>query len=182
MKTINITLYKTQLLDDVTAKIHFNARSRATTAEQESLMQEASGDDNVDVILRAFNNGVGKILNIASQYSTEQSASATDIVMSVPDSDDEDTLYIIFTMSMPDNYNETMAYSMAQAMHNFLVNMALYTWFKVVSPTDAEGYKTAMDEDAEALQTAMTRRTRITRSDDDSTGQYIYEITYSEDE
>lgn len=73
----------------------------------------------------------------------------------------EDYLYMYLTL--PSNYNHAADDDVAQAAHNYIVNYAIFDWFRIVDKDDAKDYLDLSEANILQIREAINKRIRPTR-------------------
>jgi len=156
-KTITITLHMSEIIYDVQNKTYLRGRSKQDApADIKANMQANDDDENLNQVLRSVGNAYGSLKSALSEYIIESGTTANNGLHANSN--------IVITLSMPSNYNAAGNDVVATGLHKYIVNSAIFDWFVLTSPGDAEVYaplaRAAMGEVVDAIN----RRVRPTRT------------------
>ena len=156
---ITITLYKSELTYDVLNKTYLTGRSRDDGTNHEDVAHMIANEDeeNINQVLRSLTNAYATLKTKISEYLVESETMASN-VLTTP------TGNYAVTLKMPSNTNKATRDSIAAAMHQYLVNMALAEWFTITNKDDAADYSTLAAANLEQLREALHQRVRPTRT------------------
>ena len=68
------------------------------------------------------------------------------------------------TLNMPPNYNQSANDSIANSVHQYMVNKSLGDWYKETFPNNAKAYYDLAMQNIVEIREAVSKRTRPTRS------------------
>ena len=152
---ITIELHKSELIYDVQNKTYLTGRSRANgdNYEQVANMQANDDDENLNQVLRSLGNAWGVLKQRLSEYISDSSTKADNILMS-------ETENIELALWMPSNFDWHVKDSMSVTMHQYLVNYAIGDWFTITNKEDASPYIALANANMEQLREAVNKRLR----------------------
>ena len=155
-KTITITLHMREIIYDVQNKTYLRGRSKQdATPDIKANMQANDDDENLNQVLRSIGNAYGTLKSTLSEYIDESGTTASNVLQ--PNSD------IIVVLTMPSNYNAAGNDVVATGLHKFIVNSAIFDWFVLTSPSDAEVYAPLATAAMADVVNAINRRLRPER-------------------
>ena len=158
-KNITVTLTMSELIYDVQNKTYLTGRSRndGTNHEAVANMQANDDDENINQIMRSIGNAYGTLLVKLSEYIVESGTTANaNLIDSATD--------ITIALVMPSNYNNATKDTIAQALHQYIVNTSIGDWFNITDKNDAEDYYTLAGANLEQIREALNKRIRPTRT------------------
>lgn len=176
--SISIKLYVSELLYDIRNKVFLTGRSRfaGNNHEEVAHMQASDDEDDQDQLLRSIGNAVDLLKTKLSEYSVVEST-ADNVLLTqstrkyFPEgATTKTTSYITLTLSMPSNYNQTTADTIASACHQYVVDMAVGEWFTITNKTDAADYLGMAQTQLEVIREALAKRLRPERPTYNSSG------------
>ena len=160
-KNLNVTLHMSELIYDVQNKTFLTGRSRSDGSNMEyvSHMQANSDEENENQIIRSIGNAFSTLKNRLSEYvvASSSSSSVSNALISASSN-------LVLSLAMPSNYNQATAETIAAAVHQYLVNIALSDWFTITSKTDAADYAALSQVNLNEIRDAINKRVRPERS------------------
>jgi hypothetical protein len=159
-KTLNITLYYSELMYDVQNKTYLTGKSRETGDNFEAVanMQANDDEENKNQILRSIGNAVSALKARLSEYIIDAGDSSSNILQVV-----EDAEKLELSLSMPSNYNNATRDTISAAAHQFIVNTAIGDWFAITNKADASDYVAQATANIIEIREAISKRVRPTR-------------------
>jgi hypothetical protein len=159
-KTLNITLYYSELMYDVQNKTYLTGKSRETGDNFEAVanMQANDDEENKNQILRSIGNAVYALKARLSEYIIDAGDSSSNILQVV-----EDAEKLELSLSMPSNYNNATRDTISAAAHQFIVNTAIGDWFAITNKADASDYVAQATANIIEIREAISKRVRPTR-------------------
>lgn len=159
-KTLNITLYYSELMYDVQNKTYLTGKSRETGDNFEAVanMQANDDEENKNQILRSIGNAVSALKARMSEYIIDAGDSSSNILQVV-----EDAEKLELSLSMPSNYNNATRDTISAAAHQFIVNTAIGDWFAITNKADASDYVAQATANIIEIREAISKRVRPTR-------------------
>ncbi len=158
-KNLTITLKMSELLYEVRNKTWLTGQSRQNgqNFEEVANMQNNEDEEHENQILRSFGNAFNQLKVRLSEYIVASDTTANDI--QIDKSSD-----LTITLSLPSNYNQATATSVATSMHQYLVNTAIAEWFQITNKTDSSDYLTLAGANITQIREAVSKRNRPTRT------------------
>lgn len=159
-KTLNITLYYSELMYDVQNKTYLTGKSRETGDNFEAVanMQANDDEENKNQILRSIGNAISALKARLSEYIIDAGDSSSNILQVV-----EDAEKLELSLSMPSNYNNATRDTISAAAHQFIVNTAIGDWFAITNKADASDYVAQATANIIEIREAISKRVRPTR-------------------
>lgn len=159
-KTLNITLYYSELMYDVQNKTYLTGKSRETGDNFEAVanMQANDDEENKNQILRSIGNAISALKARLSEYIIDAGDSSSNILQDV-----EDAEKLELSLSMPSNYNNATRDTISAAAHQFIVNTAIGDWFAITNKADASDYVAQATANIIEIREAISKRVRPTR-------------------
>ena len=71
--------------------------------------------------------------------------------------------WLCLFLTLPSNYNHAADDDVAQAAHNYIVNYAIFDWFRIVDKDDAKDYLDLSEANILQIREAINKRIRPTR-------------------
>lgn len=158
-KTLEITLYMSEIIYDVRNKSFLTGRSRNNgdiNLEEVANMQASEDDEDMNQILRSIGSAVDALKSGLSEYMTAPSDAPSNKLI-------EPNVNISIQLSMPSNYNESVGQSIATSAHQFVVCSALSEWFLITNKADAGDYDKLAGEHLAVIRTSINKRVRPVR-------------------
>ena len=157
-QTITITLHTSELVYDVQNKTYLTGRSRSDGENNEAVadMQATDDAENANQVMRSIGNAIGALKANLGEYVSDSGTTASDVLFGGKDK-------VTVTLSMPGNFNVAVRDSLAAAMHQFVVNIAVGDWFLITDKADAEGYMTLAAANLVQIKDALNKRVRPSR-------------------
>lgn len=181
-----------ELIYDIENVTHITGRSadQGTNPEQVANMQANGDESEQNQMLRSIGNAFSYIKTKMSEYLSDTGTTANngllEATMPEPnigvDKDakpymDEagaatadktlakqiDTVLKV-TLNMPPNYNQSANDSIANSVHQYMVNKSLGDWYKETFPNNAKAYYDLSMQNIVEIREAVSKRTRPTRS------------------
>ncbi len=135
MKTITITLKKSEILYDIENATYLVGESRREGAnfEQVSNIQNSGEGGDRNLVLRSIETAFGEVKRNLSRYIDETKNAANNALMDA-------TGDLVLSLSVVDLFNEASTESLKSATHDYIVNASLRDWFLTVKPEEAKVY------------------------------------------
>jgi hypothetical protein len=158
-KTVNITIYKSELIFDVRNRTHLTGESRKSgdNYEQVANMKVSADDEHMAQILRSIATATAIIQTKMAEYIISTTGTSTNELI------DADT-DIAFELSMPSNYNMATIDAITQGIHQYIVNTAVAEWFDITDKADASDYLSAAAANLNVIREAINKRERPIRT------------------
>lgn len=157
-KTIEITLYMSELIYDVQNKTYLTGRSRndGTNHEEVANMTANEDDENQNQILRSLGNAFALLKTKLSEYLVESGTTSSDAQIT-------STSDLTLSLQMPSNFNQATRDTLSAALHQYLVNTAISDWFTITNKADAGDYLSQASANLEQVRESINKRVRPTR-------------------
>lgn len=158
-KTITITEHISELIYDIQNKTYLTGRSLSNGTNQEFVanMQANDDDENANQILRSIANAFSTLKSKLSDYIEEDGTTTKNTLIN--SSDD-----LILVLKMPSNYNQSANDTLASAIHQYIVNIAIGDWFTITNKTDASKYIDDATMNLAIVHEAINKRIRPIRT------------------
>lgn len=156
-ETIIIDLHLSEVLYDVYNKAYLMGRSKYTGENYRTIanMQANEDSENKNQLLRSIGNAFAEIKRIAGEYLYEDCNAASNELQ------EDDVLSLCLLVS--GNFNIAMKDNIAMAMHQYLVNTALYDWFTITNKEDANDYLQQAANNSKNIRESLYQRVRPLR-------------------
>lgn len=157
-KTISLKLKMSEIIYDVQNKTYLTGRSAASGDNHAHVanMQANDDDENAAQVLRS--------ITMASAILSNRLAEFVDAAMSTADNE---TLNagddISITLSMPSNFNSSVAQTIGEAAHQFIVATAVADWFAITAKGETTDYTGVAAESLRVIEEAICKRCRPRR-------------------
>lgn len=156
---ITITLKKPEIDYDIAMSTHIVMnRELAAGASQEQGFNYANTQDEtgeVNMITRYVEKAISELAGGMSSYLEDYTFESTNDLTAFDAA--------IFHLNMPANFDKTLTSPLRAAMHDYVVNRAIYDWFMKAKPDEAALYERLYDEAYSRVKSLLNRRTGITR-------------------
>lgn len=157
MQSITITLNKKDLFFEVKNKLYTISESRKTPENLEAIDYIKINDDMNDQyrVLSSFSKSKNEVENVLSKYSSDSEPIAQDETI-----DTTLTGTLAFALSMPDNFANNA--KLSNAIHNYLVDKAIFDWLMVAAPNEATSYQGVCTNDLQEIVLIFNKRSKPT--------------------
>ena len=180
-----------ELIYDIENVTHITGRSadQGTNPEQVANMQANGDESELNQMLRSIGNAFSYIKTKMSEYLSDTGTTANNGLLeaTTPEPNtgaDKDTKPYLdpdgvatsdktlakqidnvlkITLSMPPNYNQSANDSIANSVHQYVVNKALGDWYKETFPNNAKAYYDLAMQNIVEIREAVSKRARPTR-------------------
>lgn len=165
-KVRRVTLYVGELVYDIQDKTYLTGRSRQTGTNHEAVadMQADDDDENANQVVRSIQNAFGTLKTKLSEWLVEDATTATDELLSTDGDGSKSGKALALELLMPVNYNDSTLETVGDAMHQYVVNMAVGDWFTITNKADATDYYTLAGSNLETIREALNKRVRPRRN------------------
>lgn len=113
-------------------------------------------EENAEKILRSIKKGFAEVKTELAEYLSE-SGLETDNANITAEND------LVLNLTMPSNFNEAATAGVAEAIHDYLRNVAIGDWYLVTNKADAPEYVTLASKSLESIRKSVSKRSRPTR-------------------
>lgn len=153
-KSIIIILNLSELLYDVYNKTYLTGKSRADGDNfvQVALMQATEDEESKNQILRSITNAFAEVKRVVGEYLYEGCDLASNSLTADPT--------IELCLLVPDNFNVSAKDNIALAIHQYIVNTAIYDWFIITNKEDASSYLSQANDNAANIRESLQQRVR----------------------
>lgn len=158
-KTITITEHISELVYDIQNKTYLTGRSRSDGVNHELVanMQVNDDEENANQILRSISNAFSTLKTKLSDYIEESGTTAKNTLINASDD-------FALTIKMPSNYNQSANDTIAAAIHQYMVNIAVGDWFAITNKADAGDYIKEAELNLNTIREAINKRVRPVRT------------------
>lgn len=123
---LTVTLQVKEIIFDIQNKTYLTGRSREAEAakgfEAASYMQASDDVENSYQLRRSLNNAFADLKTTLAEYLTEKTTSTDNLVKDAIDKDGA----INLELEMPNNFNPAAADNIGSALHQYIVNRAIF--------------------------------------------------------
>lgn len=157
-KSISIQLSMSELIYDIQNKTYLTGRSAETGVNQRHVanMQANDDEENEVQILRSITMANARLRHRLSEYIETSDINATNEILRADDN-------IVFTLSMPSNYNGAVTKAIGEAAHQFIVATAIADWFSITAKGETADYTVVAEKSMEIIEQALCKRVRPVR-------------------
>lgn len=180
-----------ELIYDIENVTHITGRSadQGNNPEQVANMQANGDESELNQMLRSIGNAFSYIKTKMSEYLSDTGTTANNGLLEATTpklntgEDKDEKPYIDesgastadktlaaqvdnvlkITLSMPPNYNQSANDSIANSVHQYMVNKALGDWYKETFPNNAKAYYDLSMQNIVEIREAVSKRVRPTR-------------------
>lgn len=159
-KTVTVTLQMSELLYDIENKTWLTGRQREDADNYKGVAHMVATSDSPErnEILRQIESAKGSLRNHLSEWLGDA------FVGSITDTLPEQSGGITFVLQLPSNYNPSINSTIADSMHDYIVNISIGNWFRINDKDDSEEYFTLAAANLNELDAALFKRVRPVRS------------------
>lgn len=156
-KTITITLHLSEILYDVYNKTYLVGKNRAEgdNFAQVSMMQADEDEENKNQILRSVTNAFAVVKRMVGEYLYDNCVTTSNVLTE----EEPMELYLL----VPTNFNLSAKENITEAIHQYIVNIAIYDWFIITNKADADTYLALAEANAVNITESLNRRIRPKR-------------------
>ena len=157
-KAVKATVDMSWLLYDIMNETFLRGRTIQNDQNYKEVASLFASEDeeNVEKILRSIKKGFAEVKTELSEYLTE-SGLTTDNANITADND------LVLNLTMPSNFNEAATAGVAEAIHDYLRNVAVGDWYLVTNKGDAQDYIALAQKSLESIRKSVSKRSRPTR-------------------
>lgn len=157
-KYVTIKLYMSELIYDVENKTFLTGKARGNGENYEESADMRANDDaeNRNQVMRSIGNAFSTLKTKLGEYLFEGGGSANNVQIS-----DQSNLEV--QLRMPSNYNTSANDTVAAAMHQYIVNLAIAEWYTIFDKADASDYLAMAAGNLVSLREALNKRVRPMR-------------------
>lgn len=165
-KEITITLHVSEMTYEVANKTYLTGRSRYDGQNHERVanMQASEDEENENQIIRSLQSAYAQLKTKLSEYLAAGGTTANNVLMNAKT--------ITVKLLMPSNYNQATVDTIADAMHQYMVNIAVGQWFVITNKEDANEYVSMAAVNLETIREALNKRVRPVRHTDEDDWDY----------
>lgn len=158
-KTIQLKLKMSELIYDIQNKTYLTGRSLNDGSNHSHVanMQANDDDENEAQILRSITNAYAVLRNRLAEYMEMTENISDNTSLEAEDSID-------LTLLMPSNFNSSVAKSIGESAHQFIVATAIADWFAITAKGETSDYSVVAENSLRILEEALCKRSRPARS------------------
>ena len=149
-----------EIIYDVQNKTYLTGRS-ATTADNHAHvanMQANDDEENAAQVLRSITMATAILRNRLAEYVEGGAAVADNEILKETDD-------ISFSLSMPSNFIASVAQTLGEATHQFIVATAVADWFAITAKGETTDYTGVAAESLRIIEEALCKRSRPQRQE-----------------
>lgn len=163
-KNVKATIDIAWLLYDIMNETFLRGRTIQNDKNYKEVASLFASEDeeNAEKILRSVKKGFAEVKTELAEYLTE-SGLETNNANITADSD------LILNLTMPSNFNEAATAGVAEAIHDYLRNVAIADWYLVTNKGDAQEYVALAGKSLESIRKSVSKRSRPTRPQNSGT-------------
>jgi hypothetical protein len=158
-KEVTLTLYMSEIIYDVENKTYLTGRARynGQNFEEAADMRANADEENRNQVIRSIGNAFHTLKTKVSEYLVESGTTSNNALIS-------DSTNLSLTLQMPCNYNPTTRDTISNALHQYIVNIAVAEWFNIFDKADATDYLNMAAANLTQLREALNKRVRPERT------------------
>ena len=158
-KNLNLKLSISEIIFDVQNKTYLTGKSLNNGENHTHVanMQANDDDENAAQVLRSVTMAYSVLRNRLSEYLDGGANSSTNESLTA-DSD------INLTLSMPSNFNNSVAETIGEAAHQFIVATAIADWFTITAKGETGDYSAVAEAGLKVLEETLSKRVRPVRN------------------
>lgn len=118
-------------------------------------------EENAEKILRSIKKGFAEVKTELAEYLSESGLETSNANITV----DND---LVLNLTMPSNFNEAATAGIAEAVHDYLRNVAIRDWYLVTNKGDAADYGGLAQASLESIRKTVSKRSRPARPENSS--------------
>lgn len=171
-KNLAVTIQTEELKFAVMNKTHVTARSMLAEGkinyEAAAHMQLSEDAENSYELVRAIGNAIAKTKVELGEYLNETTEATNNLINAQVEAGNP----VVLNFLLPSNYNSASADALGSGIHDYIVGLSLYDWYRQTCPEIAESCKQDAIITLDNLRKALYKRSRPTRptyDDDDGT-------------
>lgn len=157
-KPITLQLSLAELIYDIQNKTYLTGRSLSDGNNHSHVanMQANDDDENEAQILRSITMAYSVLRNRLSEYLETSDSLTTNESLTKEDS-------LNLDLKMPSNFNASVAKSIGEAAHQFIVATAIADWFSITAKGETSDYAGVAETSLKYLEEALCKRMRPVR-------------------
>lgn len=155
---VSLQLKMSELIYDIQNKTYLTGRALNDGANHTHVanMQANDDDENQAQILRSITMAISTLRNRLCEYlDSPDAASGNDSL--TPGED------IVMNLKMPSNFNASVAKTIGEAAHQYVVANAVADWFAITAKGETADYTYAAKAAMEVLEESLAKRRRPSR-------------------
>lgn len=158
MIPVTITLNLSEIIYDIQNKTYLTGKSRSdgTNHAHVAAMQANDDDENVNQILRSVSMAYSNLKTKLGEYLSQSVRTASNTLI-------RSDAKLDLALNMPSNYNLSTVDTIAAAVHQYIVAVAIKDWFTITHKTDATDYATLAEGSLTVISEAINKRSRPIR-------------------
>lgn len=157
-KQVKATIEMAWLLYDIMNETFLRGRTiqNDTNYKEVASLFASEDEENAEKILRSIKKGFAEVKTELAEYLNESGLETTNANITA-----ENDLEL--NLTMPSNFNEAATAGIAEAIHDYLRNVAIFDWYVVTNKTDADTYGALATKALESIRKSVSKRSRPTR-------------------
>lgn len=157
-QTINLQLKMSEIIFDIQNKTYLTGRSISNGNPDSHIanMQANDDDENASQIMRSITMAVGVLRNRLGEYLESPEAGSNNDILGETDN-------ITFALYMPSNFNGSVAHTIGEAAHQFIVATAIADWFAITAKGETSDYTIVAEQSLKVLEETLCKRSRPKR-------------------
>lgn len=113
-------------------------------------------EENVEKILRSIKKGFAEVKTELSEYLSESGLNTSNANITAAND-------LVLNLTMPSNFNEAATAGIAEAVNDYLMNMAVADWYLVTNKADVSEYVSRAQAALESIRKSVSKRSRPVR-------------------
>ena len=155
---ITLTLKMSEIIYDIQNKTYLTGRSAANGENHSHVanMQANDDEENEAQILRSITTAYSILRNRFAEFLNDQTPLSNNDIL-----DGKEDIQI--SLTMPSNFNSSVAKTIGEAAHQFIVSTAIADWFSITAKGETADYDVVAKESVRILEEALCKRKRPVR-------------------
>lgn len=154
-KKVTATIKMPWLLFDIMNETFLRGRTIQNKENHKEVasMFASEDEENREKILRSVKRAFSEVQTTLGEY-LDENGTETD------NSHFDGASDLVLNLVMPSNFNEAATTGVAEAVHAYLVNMAIAEWYVVTNKADAEQYFALASKSMSLIEQTVSKRSR----------------------
>lgn len=157
-KNVTATIDMAWLLYDIMNETFLRGRTVQNDQNYKEVASLFASEDeeNAEKLLRSIKKGFAEVKTELSEYLSESGLKTNNANITAEND-------LTLDLTMPSNFNEAATAGVAEAVHDYLRNVAIADWYLVTNKQDATDYANLAQKALESIRKSVSKRSRPTR-------------------
>lgn len=157
-KNVKATIDIAWLLYDIMNETFLRGRTiqNDTNYKEVASLFASEDEENAEKILRSIKKGFAEVKTELAEYLSESGLETNNANITAEND-------LVLNLTMPSNFNEAATAGIAEAIHDYLRNVAIAEWYLVTNKSDAAEYVALSGKALESIRKSVSKRSRPTR-------------------